>query len=108
MSKPTIFIATKPIFINGVLHQPGQTVTVYPVNTTAVEEQRAADLGDGLVAPADFDPSMIVGAALVGQFVGAPAVGVVTHDDAVDSGITVEEEAKPRAAGGKPKSNVLD
>lgn len=117
MPKPETFIATKPIFINGTLHQPGQTVTVYPVNEAAAEEQRVADFSDGLVKPADFDPASIVAAPLAGQYVGAPAavqaavstsIGTVVEDVAIDAGIVIEDDAKPRAAGAKPKTNVLD
>lgn len=100
---PETFIATKPIFINGVLHKPGDTVTVYPVVNTE-EAQRAADFSDGLVKPEDFNVSLIQPApvAFTEKFVGAAAAAKTAPADApVDTSIVVEQDAKPRSTRSK-------
>lgn len=112
--KPEQFVATKQIFINGVLHEPGQVVTVFPVDDTAIEKQVEANNSDGLVAVSDFDPASIIPVAR-GTFAGPitmPTTAVVTSAGTlpadVATAVVVEEEVKPRAAAhGKTKVDAL-
>jgi hypothetical protein len=111
MSKPETFVATKPIFINNVLHFPGETVTVYPTVETDLVAQAEADFGDGLVKPKDFDPASIVPKP-VGAYAGPisttqtavqTSVGTLPEDVAEEAGI-IEEDAKPRGKKTDPLS----
>lgn len=109
MSKPETFVATKPIFINNVLHMPGETVVVHPVVQTDLVAQAEADFSDGLVATKDFDPAMLTPKP-VGAYAGPisttqaavqTSVGVLPEDAATEAAIVMDEDVKPRSRKGE-------